>query len=142
MTNPSFLAYIRFFKSGDFVSPFLTPAIYTEIFSKDENNYLKKKKKPMPLRTYAASVLRWRNEEKDLLQSDENIRLQRGRMLLEKDIEARRAVKEFASDRTVDGLIAKAGVNLVNSILNEKSEWTGSAMSVKPVRVYFGSYII
>ncbi|MCR5403597.1 MAG: hypothetical protein K6E91_07220 [Butyrivibrio sp.] len=94
----------------------------------------KKKNKPMPLRTYAVSVLRWRNEEISLLQSDENTRQQRSRMLLENDIEARRAVKEFASDRTVEGVIAKAGVNLINSVLNEKSEWEGSAMTVKPVR--------
>ena len=90
----------------------------------------KNKKEPAPLRSYAASVLRWRNKGHSLLQRGVLTDMEMGQAFLEDDIKSRKQTDTYASDKTVDGIIGKLRVNNVNSILNDKRDMVSVGMSL------------
>ena len=97
-------------------------------------NIRKDKKSPTPLRTYAASVLRWRNNGLSILQKGVLTDLEIGQNLLEVDLRSRKKTETPATDRTIDGLVGKIGVSVLNAVLNDPHDTASNGMAIKTAK--------
>lgn len=92
------------------------------------------RKEAAPLRAYAASVLRWRNQGLSLFQNKTLTDLEIGQNLLEEDIRSRRKTDTYASDKAIDGIIGKLGTNVVNAVLNDQHDTVAVGMAIKTAK--------